>query len=159
MSRVEDATLSDFERLIDSYVSEVKDSDYSSSGNILDREGKKHYIETSARNVSFRLAAAEYHHNRIVKLVDEHMQQMRILMNSFPSSMEKNRATLTVREQDWRIVFELMAFLTSARSALDFLAKTISRYLKGVEFSSIRRMRKYLNTKKVPGVSELVDRH
>lgn len=119
----------------------------------------KQDLETAAWKLEHRLSAASYHVIRVASLVDE--VRARFAATEAQPSSEKGEGRLDYLEQalskaglrgmrlqsrsevvlrDDRVPFEMEAFFSAGRSALDYFAQVVSRYVRGREFSSMSKL-------------------
>jgi hypothetical protein len=108
-------------------------------------------LETKVWHFFHKLEAATYHYERVIDI----SQQARQKLNSIPdlrNDKETRQAKIQFRleYQDSRIRFEIDAFLAAARSALDFIASVISRYIRGTNFDRFRGVVKKLESSSDP---------
>lgn len=158
MDRIKQGSLSDLRELLDEYVLDLRDADYSCNEIIFNKENEKHYLETLVWDILFRLEASMYHHDRVIDLVTINLEKMEASIRRFvPPTC--GSATVKIVTEDRKIIFELIAFLSSIRSMLDSLTRLVSFYLKGVKFYSINDLRKYLEKEEPLEISILIRQH
>lgn len=98
----------------------------------------KRDLETALWKLDHRLAAASYHVERVSSLVNE--VENRLRAESGSSDPGAALATREVVLRDDRVPFEMEAFFFAGRSALDYFAQVVSRYVEDRNFSSMRKL-------------------
>lgn len=105
---------------------------------IFRKKQSKSDLETAAWKLDHKLRAVSYHAENLTSLVDSARARLR---SGRPTTMPKGAtATSEVVLRDDRVPFEIEAFFGAGRSALDYFAQIVSRYVRGRDFSSMRKL-------------------
>lgn len=102
-------------------------------------------LETKVWHFFHKLEGAIYHYERVKDI----SQKVRQRLSSMPDLRNDNKRRQAktqyyIEYQDRRILFEIDALLAAARSALDFIASVISRYIRGTNFDRFKKAVKKL---------------
>lgn len=113
--------------------------------NIFRNQESKAELESKLWQFYRKVEAATYHVQRIVELSDSIRKLMSDWLAKEILTGIKNAPTITTLEkrltfQDGKILFEIDAFLAAERSALDFLASALSRYIKDKKRDRFRKI-------------------
>lgn len=123
--------------------------------NIFKTEQSKIDLETKVWHCFHKLEAASYHSERVKDISQEVRQELNSL-SDWGRDKEANQAKIQFRTEyqvqarDTRILFEIEAFLTASRSALDFIASVISRYIRGTNFDRFKKAVEILKSSSGP---------
>jgi hypothetical protein len=155
MDESKKGSLSNLRDILDTYVVELRNANNSFGKTIFSKENDKYYLETFVWDILFRLEASAYHHDKLIDLVNTNLEKMKDSVYNFMIPVGRSASAKIIIE-DKKIVFELIAFLSSIRSMVDSLAKLISFYIKEGKFYSFNDLRKYLEKKESFEISILV---
>jgi len=115
--------------------------------NIFKRQQSKIDLETKVWHCFHKLEAANYHCERVKDRSEEVRRQLDSL-SDLGTDKEAKQAKIQFCKiqfrtenqiRDSRILFEVEAFLMASRSALDFMASVISRYIRGSNFDRFKK--------------------
>jgi len=140
---------------------------------VFDSAPKLYYLETCVWDLVTLVSAATYHAGRVLDeiarvekdLISEQAaalkkapDQVKDMLSAFGQALAKTSiqveagddepeefsGTARVTVESGPVLFEFNAFLISARSALDYLARVLGVYIKGAEFRSIHKLNNWL---------------
>lgn len=144
MSLEENKKLKNLKKLLFEYL-ERMDRVNPGPHNIFRTTQSKIDLETKVWHFFYKLEGAIYHYERVKDI----SQKVRQRLGSMPDLRNDNKRRQAktqyyIEYQDRRILFEIDAFLAAARSALDFIASVISRYIRGTNFDRFKKAVKNL---------------
>ena len=118
--------------------------------NIFMKEKSKIDFETKIWHLSRKIEAAVYHYDNVIAISGAIAEEIKKRRNSNPEienialGVKTFSMHFKVNIKDERIYFEVDAFFSASRAALDFLASVLSRYIKGTDFNRIRKIHEWL---------------
>jgi len=108
-------------------------------GNIFKTESSNDDLENKAWHFFHKVEASGYHRDRITDLTSKVRKDL-IKMTSVETKGRSGGTEWRVTIQDRKILYEVDAFFAAGRSALDFLASVMSRYIRGKNADKIRKV-------------------
>lgn len=118
-------------------------------GKLFKVSSQKSDLETKIWNLFYKIEAAEYHENRVKSIAQSMRDEIKDLKNENNQKHKSNIPyEMTIEVEKKEILFEVDTFFMTSRSALDFIASILSRYIKGKQTDKIRDIIKYLNNSK-----------
>ncbi len=112
---------------------------------VLNRDNDKDWLETFVLRALDRIGAAEYHRERIRELTGDIDVMRHALNKPSPDAAPIGSGASRRTEVSWsprEVAYEMDAFLSAVRSATDFSASLLARYIRGV--GSVRSITKLL---------------
>jgi hypothetical protein len=101
-------------------------------------KSQKDDLETKVWHFLHKIDAARYHESMVKNIAENMKDKLRDFMQKDEEKAYQTQSESTFEVEDKEILFEVDAFFTASRSALDFLASILSRYIKGKETDKIR---------------------
>ena len=148
--------LSQLQGLLLSYVEKMRKVK-ASRQNIFRTESSKSGLENKVWHFLHKVEASRYHRDRVTQLTSKVRKDVTRMASSGPERLAGNTTELRVSIQDRKILFEIDAFFAAGRSALDFVASIISRYIRGTDTDRLKRVTKLLENNPHP-VATLVNK-
>lgn len=140
---------------------------------VFESADKLYYLETCVWDLATLTSAATYHAGRLLAQIErvqndlgseqamdlkKAREQVDDMLDRFARAAAKTSihlepteggpkafsGTTQVSIESGPVLFEFNAFLISARSALDYLARVLGVYIKGADFRSIHKLNKWL---------------
>jgi len=125
--------------------------------NIFKTESSKSGLENKVCHFFHKVQASRYHCDRVTDLSSKTRRDLTRMVSSRAERLTGNTTEVRVSIQDQKILFEIDAFFAAGRSALDFLASIISRYVRGKEANKINKVIRFLENNPQP-VATLVNK-
>jgi hypothetical protein len=150
-----DKRLGQLEDLLLSYLTDM-DSVKPSRKTIFRTEGSKVDLENKVWHYFHKVEATVYHCHRVEHLTAMVREELSKMIGSTTDKLVGNESELRVAIQDRKILYEVDAFFAAGRSALDFLASVLSRYIRGKDTDRFRTVTEFLHDSSHP-VAALVN--
>jgi hypothetical protein len=125
--------------------------------NIFKTESSKSGLENKVWHFFHKVEASRYHRDRVMDLTSKVRKDLIKIASSGIERAAGNTTEMRVSIQDRKILFEIDAFFAAGRSALDFSASIISRYIRGKNTDRFKRTIKILENNPHP-VATLVNK-
>ena len=150
-----DKRLGQLEDVLHSYLTDM-DSVKPGRKTIFKTEDSKVDLENKVSHYFHKVEATAYHCHRVEYLTEMVREELSNIVGSTTDKLVGNKSELRVAIQDRKILYEVDAFFAAGRSALDFLASVISRYICGKDTDKFRTVTKFLHDSSHP-VAALVN--